>query len=281
MKIVRVYNNNVVLTYTDDHHEAIAVGAGVGFQMKPGLNLDESKIEKMFYIHKQDGKQDLYRLLDRIPAECFEITQKILDLANIHSAISIDDNLIIVLADHISFAVKRALQNEFSPNLVLNEIKALYNAEYLMGKQALEIIQEYTGILLPDDEAGYIAMHIINAKVNDKQTLPTKIVYFTKDIIDIAKATLGVALNEDSLDYYRLTTHLKFLANKILSNTKSEIDMDEDNYALFILMKKTKANLMPCVDEITSYIHDNYNYEVNASEKLYLLIHVSRLYNPR
>lgn len=276
MKIVRVYNNNVALTFTDDHHEAIAVGAGIAFQKKPGMEIDETKIEKMFYIRKNDEKQNLYRLLERIPAECFEITQKILDMANTDGDIQIDDNLIIVLADHISFAVKRALQGEFSPNLVLSEIKALYKNEYELGKDALNIIKEFTDVLLPDDEAGYIAMHIINAKTQHHQ--PTKIVYFTKDVIDITKATLRLPLNEDSLDYYRLTTHLKFLAKKILSGSKGPDEIDEDNLALYMLLKKTKVNLMPCIHEISAYIQENYDYEIDESEKLYLLMHLSRLY---
>lgn len=278
MKIVRVYNNNVVLTYTNDHHEAIAVGAGIGFQMKPGMKIKESKIEKMFYIHKKENNQNLLRLLERIPAECFEITQKILNLANRDKDIVIDDNLIIVLADHISFAVKRAQNNEFSPNLVLNEIKALYKAEYELGIKALNIIKLYTNILLPDDEAGYIAMHIINAKTNDLQTQPTKIVYFTKDIIKIAKSTLNLPLKEDTLDYYRLTTHLKFLAKKILTSETEYSESNEDDFALYTLLKKTKSNLMPCIDAITSYIQQNHHYILNASEKLYLLMHFSRFY---
>lgn len=277
MKIARVYNNNVALTYTDDQHEAIVVGSGIAFQKKPGMNINEEQIEKIFYIHKEDGKQNLFRLLERIPADCFEITHKILELSNINGDINIDDNLIVVMADHINFAVKRARIGEFSPNLVLSEIKVLYKSEYELGKQALTIIEEYTGILLPDDEAGYIAMHIINAKTNHNQ--PTKIVYFTKDIIEIAKATLNFPLDEDSLDYYRLTTHLKFLAKRILSENISFQDTDEDDLALFTLLKKNKANLMPSINEIKIYIKDNYNYEISASEKLYLLMHISRVYN--
>lgn len=32
MKVLRVFNNNIVATRTDDNKDAIAQGAGIGFQ---------------------------------------------------------------------------------------------------------------------------------------------------------------------------------------------------------------------------------------------------------
>lgn len=49
MRVIRVYNNNVVATRTDDK-EAIVQGSGVGFGKKPGDLIDEAKIEKIFFI---------------------------------------------------------------------------------------------------------------------------------------------------------------------------------------------------------------------------------------
>ena len=34
MRIIRVFNNNIVLTITHDKKEAIAQGSGIGFQKK-------------------------------------------------------------------------------------------------------------------------------------------------------------------------------------------------------------------------------------------------------
>ena len=42
MRVIRVYNNNVVATRTDDK-EAIVQGSGIGFGKKPGDLIDEAK----------------------------------------------------------------------------------------------------------------------------------------------------------------------------------------------------------------------------------------------
>ncbi len=49
------------------------------------------------------------------------------------------------------------------------EIKRFYNHEYLIGKEALSIIKNRLAIELPEDEAGFIALHIVNAELDMAQ----------------------------------------------------------------------------------------------------------------
>ena len=50
MKIVKVFNNNIVAAITSTKKEALVTGAGIGFQKKTGDLLDESKITKCYYM---------------------------------------------------------------------------------------------------------------------------------------------------------------------------------------------------------------------------------------
>ncbi|EFW89218.1 BglG family beta-glucoside bgl operon antiterminator [Streptococcus equinus] len=45
MRIDKVYNNNVVLVKGDNNEEIIVMGRGLGFQKKPGDEIDASLIE--------------------------------------------------------------------------------------------------------------------------------------------------------------------------------------------------------------------------------------------
>ena len=45
MRVIRVYNNNVVATKTDDK-EAIVQGSGIGFGKKPGDLIDKKRLKR-------------------------------------------------------------------------------------------------------------------------------------------------------------------------------------------------------------------------------------------
>lgn len=68
----------------------------------------------------------------------------------------------MILADHISNAISRVVSGIQINNVFLDEIKALYKAEYAISRDALTIINEQFSVQLPDDEIGFIALHILN-----------------------------------------------------------------------------------------------------------------------
>ena len=50
MVIQKVINNNIVSACDDMGREVVVMGRGLGFGVKPGMGVDESKIEKVFRI---------------------------------------------------------------------------------------------------------------------------------------------------------------------------------------------------------------------------------------
>ena len=79
---------------------------------------------------------------------------------------------------------------------MLNEIKTLYKREFKVGLWALKLIQANTEISFPEDEAGYIAMHIVNATLNNggRSSNVSKILRFIKDVQRIVEETYQVHL---------------------------------------------------------------------------------------
>ncbi|MEI3293423.1 MAG: PRD domain-containing protein, partial [Thomasclavelia ramosa] len=61
-----------------------------------------------------------------------------------------------------------------------------------------DYIEEKTGIRLDDDEAGYIALHLVNFSLDNKANNATKIVTLTKEVLNVIKLSMKVDLEEDS-----------------------------------------------------------------------------------
>ena len=72
------------------------------------------------------------------------------------------------MVDHIYTAVVRAKDNILVKNALLWDIQRFYKEEYQIGKKALEIIEKKTGVLLPNDEAGFIAVQSYGDTSNKK-----------------------------------------------------------------------------------------------------------------
>nr|WP_238121518.1 PRD domain-containing protein [Ligilactobacillus salivarius] len=88
----------------------------------------------------------------------------------------------MALSDHIYSALERYNSGVELKNNLLWEIKRFYPKEFTVGKEALDIINKQFGIKLPEDEAGFITMHIVEAQKILYQ-LKIKSMIFTELII--------------------------------------------------------------------------------------------------
>lgn len=271
MRVIRVYNNNVVATRTDDK-EAIVQGSGVGFGKKPGDLIDEAKIEKIFFI-KDDQLSKFEELLDDVPIEYFQIAEMIAQKATRDLNVSLDNQILIALADHIYFAVERYYKDASLSNFLNSEISYLYRKEYQIGLWALDRIEEMLKVRLPKDEAGLIALHIINSSTKASTQDISDTLIFIRGILDIIKEQFNITFDKENLDTTRLMTHLKFLANRVIYHENENIVELDDMYDLLV-SKKKECKL--CIEEIDDYIQDKFGYKLSKQEKVYLLVHLLR-----
>ena len=72
-------------------------------------------------------------------------------------------------------------------NPLLNEIKTFYKEEYLVGEYAVALIERRIGIKLPVDEAGFIALHIVNAEYNTVMRDTIDITNLIQNVVKIVK----------------------------------------------------------------------------------------------
>ncbi len=272
MKIIKIFNNNSIAALSDELGDIILTGSGIGFQKKIGDLVDESRIEKT-YIFKEKGEKRIRRGINDIEPIYYEITSLLVSKATEELETQFYGEIFLAISDHIAFAIKRKKENIDLPNVVLSETKALYKQEYQLGLWIIEVIKEKIGIQLEEAEAGYIALHLVNFSTKNNSQNTSKIVNFVKDVFDVIEKTMHIKLELDSIDYARLSTHLKFLAERVFRNdVENTIDTTENIRD----MLKENIRLSLCINRIKKLIYEKYHYTLTPDEQTYLCIHIKK-----
>lgn len=272
MKISKIYNNNIVAAITSDKREAIITGNGIAFAKKIGEQVDEDKISKCYFM-KNEKKDRLYQVLESTPVLYLEIAEAIVDKAKKSLQKEINDAVLAGLTDHIHFAIDRQKKGTFLPNLILQEMKLMYPKEFDIGLWALRYIHTKTGILLPDDEAGYISIHMLNA-MSESNADVGHILVFIKDMSEVIEETFTMTLDKESFDYYRLMAHLRFFYQRMRDAKQQDVSDVNDMYDLLIHKHKKMEKL---VKNIRALLQEEYDYTCVTSEYVYLMMHILRI----
>lgn len=262
------------MSHNEKNQEIIVMGRGIAFKKTYGDPVDEALIEKIFVLTEDDFSDKLKQFMLDIPMEYFLTTEKIINYAIVTFGKKLSERIYIALTDHIYSAVERYKQGIEFKNGLLWETKRLYREEYEVGKQALLYIEEDTGIKLSEDEAAFIALHIVNAQINTEMSVVMNIAKLTQEILNIIKYYFNTEFDEESLNFHRFLTHLKFFAQRLFSKTYYE---DETDGELFKMVKAKLKNEYLCTEKISKYIEKNYAYKIHDEEKLYLMIHISHV----
>lgn len=271
--ISKVINNNVVSAYDDEQHELVIMGRGIAFQKKSGDPIDEERIEKVFSIQNKDISEKFKTLLYDIPIEYMQVCEAIIEHARTTLNKNLNDSIYVTLTDHITFAIERHQKGMDIKNALLWEIKRLYKDEFICGLKAIRIIEDKLNIHLPEDEAGFIAMHIVNAELNEEMPNVIQITKLIQDILNIVKYHFQIDLDEESLNYFRFVTHLKFFGQRLFNETQ----MENQNEFLYEVVKEKNTAAFQCAEKINDYVQKEYNRSLIEDEMLYLTLHIDRV----
>lgn len=273
MTVEKVINNNIVSAYDETGREVVVMGRGIGFGVRAGAVIDNSKIEKVFRIESQGVAEQFKELLANMPLEHAQISNDIISYAKSTLKLKLNQSIYVTLTDHINFAIERYQKGINLENALLWEIKRFYPQEYGLGRYAIDLIRERLHVSLPEDEAGFIALHFVNAEygtdIRDALHFPNQM----KDILDIVTRELGIRLDEGSLHYERFITHVKFLLQRVY---RKELLPDEES-ELAEMMKKKYPKEYACSEEIADYIEEAAGCRLSAEEIMYLSIHIRRI----
>lgn len=272
MRIAKILNNNAVIVVNEQQREVVVMGCGVAFKKRPGETLDAARIEKIFCLQSDELNSRLGELLRQIPLDVMLACDRIIARAGEQLG-ELHESIYLTLTDHCHYAIERQKQGLCLQNALLWDIKRLYPREFAMGCEACAIIAHRLNCTLPEDEAGFIALHLVTAQFNSEMPEVMEITRMMQEIVALVERQLKLQYREESLSWQRFITHLKFFAQRMRASV-AESSHDET------LCKSIKANCATawrCAKKIDSLLQTHYRYALKKDELTYLTIHIERI----
>lgn len=272
--IIKIMNNNVLLARRlEDHQEMILVGKGIGFgvKMDSQVTLAKNLIEKAFVTYDKTIKEQYYQLIQEMDSRIIGLCEELIAKAEFEMG-KVNQQLHVVLADHIGFAVERIRQGMVINNPFLMEIKALYPEEFALGQYARKKALQDLNVDLPEDEAAFIALHFHAARQNKTVKDTVKQTRILKEIIEIIQLRLNLEVQENELTYLRLINHLRGVIDRLLNKKNIENPLLESIRREF---KESYAIVL----EIKALLEKNYQLPFSESEMGFMALHIERIKN--
>lgn len=272
MRVSKILNNNLVLSKNEKNEEIIVKGLGIGFRAKRGDKIDESLIEKIFYPENHQNSIQIQQYLLSIPEEYLDFVQKFVDKVREREPdLHLNNSIYLSLSDHIMGTVERFGNGICLKNVLLLDIQQLYKKEYEYGLNMVEEVNRTFHVQLPADEAGFIALHFVNAEEGQQNNDSYQIAMIVNQVQEIVKTFFSdITFNESSLYYQRFLTHLKYFAQRYLHK---ELPYDEDEN-LFQIIQEQCREAYGCVKLIYLMMEEKYHYALSKEEMVYLSIHI-------
>lgn len=273
--IIRNLNNNVALAKDENNKDFIIFGKGIVYGKKMGEGVDEKDVVECYFLSRKDFSyfSEIMKTMDPM---IVYVSDLIINEIKREIGGKFSANLLLMIADHINFAMERLQEGISMKSPLENEIRRLYSKEIEVAIKSLDIVEAELGIRLPVEEEAMIAMHIVNSHVGgemlDDAVLVTTI---SNAIIDVINQDIGFSLNMKTPEMNRFLIHLRFF---ILKYAKNKFVDDKDEFEglyNFLLIKNPQA--AKCVQEISKYLNTNYQWRVTENDTIYLLMHVTRL----
>ena len=268
-KIKKNLNNNVVIAQKGSE-ELILIGKGIGFDFGKNGTIPEERVENVFAKQTAEIGENYQKVLQNIDSKIVGISEEIINYAETELKVKLNEAAHISLPDHISFALKRLQKGVNIENPFINELNALYPGEYKISVKAVELINERFNTNLPEDEAGFICLHIRAAltekNVSDSLAYTKKI----SQIMDLIEKLTGKRLEKNSLAYIRTVTHINFMIERVENNKTIK------NYLIDSIKKELFTEYSIGI-KIAMKIEDLFSLNVPDDEIGYIALHIKRL----
>ena len=268
MLISKILNNNVVIS-EDDQEEVILMGRGLAFGRKVGQEIPDELIEKK-YVLSENRRQ----LLMELPAEVMEMSDKIISFARKKLQKKLKDTAFLAMADHIHGVLLRLEDDIYLKNFLMWDIKRFFPIEFEVGQYAKQLLSAYVSKELPDDEAAFMALTLVNAELENGDGTARDLTMMMEEIMTIVKYSLEISLDEEDIYLERFMTHLKFFCERVLTD-RGHCDLEDNE--MFDLLKCKYPLAYETTRKIAEFLKQTRNYQTSEDEQLYLTIHLSRM----
>ena len=275
MRIKKVINNNILCVVDDKGSEMIVTGRGLGFKRKMGERIDPALFEKTYHMEGKAEQRKLRELVAQSPIEHLKLTQDMIEYIKTQLSAPLNESLLITLADHISFAIKRKDEGIEFTNPLQGAIMSYYPTEYHLGQHCLRMIRDELDVELNPSEAAFIALHIVNAELNTSMSVMYDITKLIEGALEVVEYYYQKTFDRESLDFNRFVVHLRYFAQRLFQAAPSQAD-EYDNDFQEMIIRSCKQHYK-CAQCVVEYIRNTYHKEVSDAELIYLTIHLKRI----
>lgn len=276
MKIVKIINNNTVCAVDEKGKEQIVSGKGIGFGKKRGEAIDPAQIQKIYMITDSALRKRMVECLSEIPYEHIQLTSELVDYISSQISETLNESLMISLSDHISFAIERQKQGIAFANPLMDSIHDYFPEELALGRYCVEKIRRKLDVALHEDEAGFIAMHIINARLHTNMGQIPDLTKLVNACAEIADTFYRGKLDKTTVAYERFLVHLKYLAKRLFHSQELPNVLSRDEEILDFVRRKFQKHYR-CAKCMQDYILKNFSKTISEDEMLTLTIHLKKI----
>ncbi|WP_349421281.1 PRD domain-containing protein [Staphylococcus felis] len=270
--IKKVLNNNVLICQ-HQNDEVVVIGKGLGFKMKPSMTIDNPEtIEKVFTLQNKSDQDHYKMLIKQIDEHVLRVVIDSVQMILSYFDLNNKESFIVALTDHLIFAFKRLQNNQLITNPFLSETKYSYPEAYKIAKRVVARINLELDVDFPEDEVGFIALHIAS-QIDDVNIQDTqKVAQLIKNIVTLIEHDLNVNVSTSSIQYQRFVRHIHFLLQRLRKDEHSTIDLNFEN-----LLKAQYPLYYNVAVKTSQMVQSQINSQLYSAEIAYLTLHIYHL----
>lgn len=274
MELLRVFNNNVVLARDPGGSEVILTGRGLGFQAKPGQDVDPAKIVRTFVPEDGRSPDSLGAMVASISPEILSLADRALEAGRAELDIRRSAVLTVALADHLSFAIKRLADGIAFEYPLEAEVSHLYPAELRAARIILDHVNATLDSPLADGEAVSIAMHLVNAGfAAGDLSFTYQMTGVFAQLFDVLEQASGRPIDRETVNSARFITHLRYFFVRASSGKQ----LDEGASKLSSAIRDSYPEAYATALKLQSVLELRLGDAMTDDEATYLTLHVARL----
>lgn len=274
MKVLRVLNNNVVLSHDENGQGVILTGRGIGFRAQPGQEIDPERIVQVFV---PDGGRDPDHLAESFAMIDQEVLRAVviaLRESGIEDRTSSRPTLAIAVADHVDGALARLRQGIEIEYPLLAEVRTLYSEEYEKARRLLREVNRLVDPKLPEHEATALALHLVNAGfATGDLSFTYTMTGVIQQMLAIVGERFGISVDRHSMAAARFITHVRYMFVRIQQHRQ----LAGEQSLISRTIRESYPDATRTAQQLAVVVQLRMGEELTYHEIAYLALHVARM----
>lgn len=274
MKVLRVLNNNVVISRDGQGQEVILTGRGIGFRARPGQEVDPELIVRVFVPSDGRDPDHLAEVFAMIDQDVLRGVVLALRAAGIEGRESTRPTLAIAVADHVAGALERARKGQEIEYPLRAEVQTLYGTEYAQAERLLKEINLHVDPPLAAGEATALTLHLVNAGfASGDLSFTYTMTGVIQQLLAVIGERYGVDVSRSSMTAARFITHVRYMFVRI--HQHRQLDGQESTIGRSI--RESYPEAVRTAEQLATIVQLRLGDRLTPDEVAYLALHVARM----